>query len=217
MQILDGKALSQQIKNELAEEVQKMIGEGEDPPHLAAVLVGDDGPSRIYVNHKVSACNQCGFKSTLVELDADASEEDLIEAVRGLNNNDDVDGFIVQLPLPEHISSRKVIMEIDPSKDVDGMHPLNVGMMAQHIPAFISATPLGVREMIKRYKIETKGKHVVVVGRSKIVGTPMSILMSRAFEAGDATVTLTHRYTEDLGKYTEASGHFDHRRRQTRI
>lgn len=198
MEILDGKALSQTIKNELAEEVKKIKAAGGNIPHLAAVLIGDDPASQSYVKSKVRSCEQVGFESTLIRKDTSITEEELLEIVRDLNETEDVDGFIVQLPLPDHIDEIKVTLAIDPKKDVDGFHPVNFGRMAQGLPAYIPATPLGIITMLERYNIETSGKNVVVLGRSNIVGTPISILLSRKAKVGNATVTLTHSRTKDL-------------------
>lgn len=194
--IIDGKQISSDIKLEIAEEVKKIKENGGKIPHLAAVLVGNDGGSETYVAHKVKACEQVGFNSTLVRFDADVSEEELLGKVDDLNNDADIDGFIVQLPLPDHISENKVIEAINPAKDVDGFHPVNVGRMVVGLPAFISATPFGIMELLKRYDIETSGKKCVVIGRSNIVGRPVSILMSK--KGVDATVTVVHSRTKDL-------------------
>jgi methylenetetrahydrofolate dehydrogenase (NADP+) / methenyltetrahydrofolate cyclohydrolase len=201
-QLLDGKKTAQSIKEEIAERVIALKQEGKRAPHLAAVLVGNDGASQTYVSHKVKACEEVGFDSTLLTFESDISEEQLLDIVYGLNNNPDIDGFIVQLPLPNHISVNKVLQAIAPEKDVDGFHPINYGRMASHLPAYIPATPFGILELIKRHQIETRGKHCVVVGRSHIVGAPISILMSRNDYPGDATVTITHRYTQDLSYHT---------------
>lgn len=199
MKILDGKALSNTIKEEIAEEVQKIKAAGGNIPHLAAVLVGEDPASQAYVRNKVRSCEKVGFESTLIRKDSSISEEELLEIVRDLNETEDVDGFIVQLPLPDHIDEEKVTLAIDPRKDVDGFHPVNFGRMAQGMPSYIPATPLGIITMLERYNIETSGKHAVVLGRSNIVGTPISILLSRKAKTGNATVTLTHSRTHDLG------------------
>lgn len=198
MQILDGKLLSENIKSELAAEVDQLIARGGKIPHLAAVLVGENPASQVYVQSKIRSCEQVGFKSTLIRQPADTSEEALLEIVQQLNNDPDVDGFIVQLPLPAHINEERITLAIDHRKDVDGFHPINFGRMAQGLPAFLPATPYGIMEMLRRYNIETAGKHCVVVGRSNIVGTPMSILLSRKGYPGDCTVTLTHSRTRDL-------------------
>ncbi len=194
--IIDGKKISSDIKLEIAEEVKVIIAKGGKIPHLAAVLVGTDGGSETYVAHKVKACEQVGFNSTLVRFDADTTENELLAKVEELNNDPDIDGFIVQLPLPDHISENKVIEAIDPGKDVDGFHPVNVGRMVVGLPSFVSATPFGIMELLKRYEIETSGKKCVVIGRSNIVGRPVSILMSK--KGIDATVTVVHSRTKDL-------------------
>ena len=203
MILLDGKATSNQIKDELAETVIKRKSEGKKTPHLAAVLVGSDGASMTYVNSKVKACERIGFKSTLVKLDDDTSEEILLNEIEKLNTNDDIDGFIVQLPLPKQINEQKVIMAVDPEKDVDGFHPVNVGKMTLDLPAFISATPYGILELLERYKVEVSGKHVVVIGRSHIVGRPMSILLSQKRPVGNATVTVVHSRTKNIKEFTQ--------------
>lgn len=199
--IISGKDLAKTIQGEIAEEVADFVASGGKKPHLCAILVGDDGASRTYVNAKVAACERCGFESTSVHLDAAISQEDLLAEVRKLNENPDVDGIIVQLPLPDHITVSKVTSEIDPSKDVDGFHPESIGKMNLGWPTFISATPYGIVQMIKRYNIETSGKHCVVIGRSDIVGTPMSVLMSR--KGMDATVTVVHSRTKNLEEITK--------------
>lgn len=196
--ILDGKLLSENIKSELAADVAQIIQRGGRPPHLAAVLVGDNPASQAYVNSKIKSCGQVGFQSTLIRKEADLSESALLEIVAQLNQDPTIDGFIVQLPLPKHINEEKITLAIAPEKDVDGFHPVNFGRMAQGMPAFLPATPLGILEMLRRYNIETAGKHCVVLGRSNIVGTPMSILLSRKGYPGDCTVTLTHSRTRDL-------------------
>lgn len=196
--ILDGKATSIAIQSELAEAVALRLERGMKRPHLAAVLVGDHPASRSYVGHKVKACERIGFDSTLIELPADASETELLNTVSQLNENAAIDGFIVQLPLPEHFDEQRIIEAIDPRKDVDGFHPENVGRMNLGLPCYLPATPAGIMELLRRYGIKTSGKHVVVLGRSSIVGTPMSILLSRPGEPGNATVTLCHSKTEDL-------------------
>lgn len=198
MQILDGKATAEQIKAEIAEQVKDIKAAGGKVPHLAAILVGDDGASETYVNNKVLDCKQVGFDSTLVRLPAETSEQELLNKVEELNQNDDIDGFIVQVPLPGHIDESRIILAIDPAKDVDGFSPASVGRMCLGLPTFISATPNGIMELLKRYQIDTSGKHCVVVGRSNIVGTPMSILMSRNSNPGNATVTLVHSRTPDM-------------------
>ncbi len=198
MQIIDGKATSQIVKDEIAAEVTQMKAKGGKTPHLAAILVGNDGGSETYVAAKIKACEYVGFKSSLVRFKDDVSEEELLAKVQELNDDDDIDGFIVQLPLPKHISEQKVTDAVDYRKDVDGFHPQNVGKMSIGSPAFVSATPQGIMELIKRYKIETSGKHVVIIGRSNIVGRPMSILLSQKGYPGDATVTVCHSRTANL-------------------
>ena len=203
MELLDGKKTSQEIQAELKDLVSKKVSNGGKAPHLAAVLVGENGASLTYVNAKVKACERIGFKSTLVKLSESISEEKLLEEINNLNANNDVDGFIVQLPLPNHIDETKVTLAIDPEKDVDGFHPQNVGRMALGLPTFLPATPNGVIELLKRYAIETEGKKCVVVGRSNIVGSPMSILMSRKGSPGNATVTLVHSRTKNMAEITK--------------
>lgn len=198
MQLLDGKATAHSIKDEIADEVQLMKKGGLREPHLVAVLVGHDGGSESYVAYKIKDCEEVGFKSSLIRYEDDVTEEELLKCVDKLNNDPDVDGFIVQLPLPKHISEEKVTLAIDPAKDVDGFHPQNVGQMTMGLPAFVSATPQGIMELIKRYNIETSGKHVVVLGRSNIVGRPMSILLSLKSNPGNATVTVCHSRTRNL-------------------
>ncbi len=198
MQLLDGKLLSENIKLELAAEVEMIRQNKGKIPHLAAVLVGDDPASQVYVKSKIKSCEQIGFTSTLIQRPADTTEAEVLQIVHELNQNPDVDGFIVQLPLPKHIDEEKITLAIDHRKDVDGFHPINFGRMAQGMPAFLPATPFGILEMIRRYNIETSGKHCVVLGRSNIVGTPMSLLLSRKGYPGDCTVTLTHSRTKDL-------------------
>jgi len=200
MQILDGKSTAEQIKAEIAEEVIRIKARGGKVPHLAAVLVGNDGASETYVANKVLDCKQVGFDSTLIRLPADISEQALLEHISQLNNNPDIDGFIVQVPLPRHIDETRVTLAISPAKDVDGFSPASVGRMCLALPTFISATPNGVMELLKRYQIDTAGKHCVVVGRSNIVGTPMSILMSRNSNPGNATVTLVHSRTPNMAE-----------------
>ncbi len=198
MNLIDGKKISQEIKDEIAEEVKKRVEAGKKRPHLAAVLVGNDGGSKSYVAHKVKACEYVGFKSTLIEKDENISEEELLNVVEQLNNDEDIDGFIVQLPLPKHISEDKIIEAIDYKKDVDGFHPINVGRMMIGLPTFISATPFGIIELLKRYNIETSGKNCVIVGRSNIVGKPLANLLIRKSEQGNATVTVCHSRTKNL-------------------
>lgn len=202
MTILDGKKLAKEIRAELQEEVEKIRKAGGKIPHLAAVLVGEDPASQVYVRNKVKSCEEVGFSSTLIRKDAGTSEEELLQIVADLNQNEDIDGFIVQLPLPKHINEEKITLAIDPRKDVDGFHPVNFGRMAQGLPAYLPATPYGIIEMLRRYEIPTSGKDVVVVGRSNIVGTPMSILLSRKAYPGDATVTICHSRTKDLKAHT---------------
>ena len=199
MTLIDGKATAVAIKAEIAEEVKQIVAGGGKQPHLAAVLVGHDGGSETYVKNKVLACEACGFKSTLIRYEDNITEEELLQCVDKLNNDPDVDGFIVQLPLPKHINEQKIIEAIDYRKDVDGFHPINVGRMAIGLPCFISATPLGIVTLLKRYGIETSGKKCVVLGRSNIVGKPMSQLMVQK-QYGDATVTVCHSHSKDLKK-----------------
>ncbi|MEZ4740412.1 MAG: bifunctional methylenetetrahydrofolate dehydrogenase/methenyltetrahydrofolate cyclohydrolase FolD [Flavobacteriales bacterium] len=201
-QLLDGKVASNAIRKEIATKAAKVKAERGRAPHLAAVLVGRDGASRTYVNAKVKACEKAGFRSTLIELDADTSEASLLALVDSLNKDPELDGFIVQLPLPKHISEEKVTLAIDPRKDVDGFHPENLGRMVLGLNGFLPATPAGIVELLRHYKVETAGKHCVVVGRSNIVGTPMSILMSRNSDPGNCTVTIAHSRTKDLGTIT---------------
>lgn len=202
MNILDGNKISGEIKDEIAAEVAGMIARGEKVPHLAAVIVGNDGASLTYVGSKVRACERVGFESTLKQLPDSTSEAELLELVRELNANPDIDGYIVQLPLPKHIDEQKILLEVDPNKDVDGFHPANFGKMALELESFISATPFGIIEMLTRYGIETSGKHAVVIGRSNIVGRPISILLSQKGPAGNATVTLAHSRTQNLSDLT---------------
>jgi len=202
MQLLDGKKTAEDIKSEIATEVQKMKNNGEKVPHLAAVIVGNDGASLTYVGSKVRACERVGFESTLVKLPSTTSETELLKKIKELNEDDNIDGFIVQLPLPEQIDEQKVLMAVSPSKDVDGFHPENFGKMALDMSTFIPATPYGILELLERYGVETKGKHTVVIGRSHIVGRPMSILMGRKGFPGNSTVTLTHSYTKNIEEIT---------------
>jgi methylenetetrahydrofolate dehydrogenase (NADP+)/methenyltetrahydrofolate cyclohydrolase len=197
-EIIDGKVTSAAIKEEIAEKVRQIVKSGGKVPHLAAVLVGDDGASQTYVAGKVKACELVGIKSTLLTFDSDISENKLLEIVDQLNDDDDIDGYIVQLPLPRHISSQKVTERIKYEKDVDGFHPVNIGRMVLGLPAYISATPLGILKLIERYKIETEGKECVIIGRSDNVGTPMSNLLSRKTYPGNCTVTLCHSRTKDI-------------------
>jgi methylenetetrahydrofolate dehydrogenase (NADP+)/methenyltetrahydrofolate cyclohydrolase len=198
--LIDGKAISEQIKQEIAAEIAEIVAKGGKRPHLAAVLVGHDGGSETYVAGKVKACEVCGFKSSLIRYEDDVTEEELLAKVRELNADDDIDGFIVQLPLPKHISEQKVIETIDHRKDVDGFHPINVGRMSIGLPCYISATPGGIIELLRRYNIETSGKKCVVLGRSNIVGKPMAMLMMQKTYPGDATVTVCHSRSGDLVK-----------------
>ena len=200
MQLLDGKFLSAQIKLEIAAEVAQIIGQGGKIPHLVAILVGNKGASETYVASKMKNCEEVGMHSTLIRFDPSVTEAELLDKVREVNENPDMDGLIVQLPLPDHINPDRVMETIDPAKDVDGFHPINIGRMAKGLPAYISATPQGVLEMIKRYDIKTAGKHCVVVGRSQIVGLPMSILMQRNTYPGNCTVTITHSRTQNLAE-----------------
>ncbi|GAA5035042.1 bifunctional protein FolD [Marivirga lumbricoides] len=201
--LLDGKKLASEIKEELKNKTIQLKSAGGKVPHLSAILVGTDGASQTYVNAKVKDCEEVGFESSKFVFDDTITEEELLHEVDKLNNDDRVDGFIVQLPLPKHINVDKVLSAIKPEKDVDGFHPVNFGRMASNLPAYIPATPYGVMELLKRYDIPTRGKHCVVVGRSHIVGSPVSILMGSANYPGDATVTLTHRFTENLEHYTK--------------
>ncbi len=203
MKLLDGKKTSGAIKDEIAVVVSEMQKNKQKPPHLAAILVGTDGASMTYVGAKVKACEFVGFESTLIDLPANTTEEILLKEIDKLNNDTNIDGFIVQLPLPKHIDEQKVLKAIDPDKDVDGFHPTNVGRMTLDLPCFLPATPYGILELLERYEIETSGKDVVVMGRSHIVGRPMSILMSQKRKAGNATVTLVHSRTKDLAAYTQ--------------
>ncbi len=198
MKLIDGKAVAAQIKKEIALEVTELVKQGKKRPHLAAILVGHDGGSETYVKNKVKACEECGFESTLIRYEDDVTEEELLNKVIELNNNDSIDGFIVQLPLPKHISEQKVIETIDYRKDVDGFHPINVGRMSIGLPCYISATPNGIMELLKRYEIETEGKKCVVLGRSNIVGKPMASLMMQKQYPGNATVTVCHSRSKDL-------------------
>ena len=200
MQLLDGKATSEQIKAEIADQVALIKASGGKIPHLAAILVGNDGASETYVNSKVLDCAQVGFESTLIRLEATISEAELLAKIDQLNKDPQIDGFIVQVPLPKHIDEIKVTLAIDPAKDVDGFSPTNVGKMTLGLPTFLSATPNGVMELLRRYKVDTAGKHCVVVGRSNIVGTPMALLMSRNTNPGNATVTLVHSRTQNIAE-----------------
>ncbi len=198
MTVLDGKKTSNDIKNEIAEKVKLLKKNGYRAPHLAAVIVGNDGASLTYVGSKVRACERIGFESTLISLEESISEDDLLKKVNDLNKNDKIDGYIVQLPLPKHIDSQKILMAVDPNKDVDGFHPTNFGKMALNLPTFISATPHGIMELLKRYNVPTEGKHTVVIGRSDIVGKPISILMGLKTKPGNSTVTLAHSRTKNI-------------------
>lgn len=202
MELIDGKKIALEIQEEIAVEVKALVAGGAKQPHLAAVLVGNDGGSETYVAAKIKTCEKVGFKSSLVRHSNDVSEEELLKTVYALNNNPDVDGFIVQLPLPKHINEQKIIEAVSPSKDVDGFHPINVGKMVLNLPAYVSATPNGIVELLRSYKIETSGKNCVVIGRSNIVGSPMSILLSKNTSPGNCTVTLCHSKTENLKSYT---------------
>ena len=198
MTLIDGKAVSEQIKQEIAAEVAEVVARGGKRPHLAAILVGHDGGSETYVAAKVKACEVCGFKSSLIRYEADVTEDELLAKVKELNEDPDVDGFIVQLPLPKHISEQKVIESIDYRKDVDGFHPINVGRLSIGLPCYISATPNGIMELLRRYEIDTRGKKCVVLGRSNIVGKPMAMLMMQKGNPGDATVTVCHSRTQGI-------------------
>ncbi len=205
MQLIDGKAVAAQIKKEIAGEVAQLKAEGRKIPHLAAILVGHDGGSETYVASKVRTCEEVGFKSSLIRYEDDVTEAELLKKVDELNNDPDVDGFIVQLPLPKHISEQKVIEAIDYRKDVDGFHPINVGRMSIGLPCFVSATPAGILELLKRYDIETQGKHCVVLGRSNIVGKPMATLMMQKAYPGDCTVTVCHSRSKNLKEMCQAA------------
>ena len=203
MKIIDGKSVSNLIKDEIKKEVDNIISKGHRPPHLAAVLVGEDGASLTYVGSKVRSCQRVGFNSTLIKLSDDILESKLLDKIHELNKNDDIDGFIVQLPLPKHINEEKVLLAIDPNKDVDGFHPTNFGKMALNMKTFIPATPYGIMELLKRYDIDTVGKHTVVIGRSHIVGRPISILMNSKGNPGDSTVTVVHSRTRNIEEFTK--------------
>ena len=205
MVVLDGKKTSNDIKEEIKITVSSMKNHGQRPPHLAAVLVGNDGASLTYVGSKVRSCEYVGFDSTLIRLESNITEDDLLQHIRGLNEDDNLDGYIVQLPLPKHINEEKILLAIDPKKDVDGFHPANFGRMALELKAFIPATPFGIMQLLERYKVPTKGKHCVVVGRSHIVGRPISILMSQKGISGNATVTLAHSHTKNLEDLTRTA------------
>ena len=205
MKLIDGKKIALKIKDEIKDQVDKMIEQGEKPPHLAAVIVGNDGASLTYVGSKVKSCKQVGFNSTLITLPEDISENELLSEVDKLNKNNDIDGFIVQLPLPKHIDENKVTLSINPNKDVDGFHPLNFGKMALSMKSFIPATPFGIIELLDRYQIKTSGKHTVVIGRSSIVGRPISILMNSKGKSGDSTVTVVHSRTKNIEDYIKSA------------
>ncbi len=205
MKLIDGKVLSAIIKSEIREETARWVAGGGKKPHLAAILVGADGASETYVASKIRSCEEIGFKSTLRRFDASITEDQLIDEIGALNDDDDIDGFIVQLPLPAHISENRVMEAVDPKKDVDGFHPVNVGRMCKGLPAYISATPFGIIEMLKRSGIETAGKHCVVIGRSQIVGLPMSILMQRNDNPGNCTVTICHSRTVNLKEIAQTA------------
>lgn len=198
MVVLDGKKISNDIKNEIALEVKSITAKGNRPPHLAAIIVGNDGASLTYVGSKVRACERVGFDSSLISLSESINENELLDKVNQLNNDDNIDGYIVQLPLPKHIDSQKILMSVDPEKDVDGFHPTNFGRMALNLPTFISATPYGIMELLKRYDVQTEGKHTVVIGRSDIVGKPISLLMGLKTNPGNSTVTMVHSRTKNI-------------------
>ena len=202
MELIDGKKIADAVKQEIASEVAEMVAAGKKRPHLAAILVGHDGGSETYVAHKVKACKQCGFESTLIRYEADVTEAELLEAIARLNADDNVDGFIVQLPLPKHIDEQKIIEAIDYRKDVDGFHPINVGRLSIGLPCFLSATPQGILELLRRYNVPTKGANCVVLGRSNIVGKPVASLMMQKAVPGDATVTVCHSRTRDIKSFT---------------
>lgn len=198
--LLDGKKVSDEMRKEIAADVQAIVEAGYEPPHLAAILVGHDGGSETYVKNKMKTCNELGFKSTLVRFEEDVTEAELLDKVNEMNHDDTLDGFIVQLPLPSHIDEQKVIEAVDPSKDVDGFHPVNVGKMSIGLPGFVSATPSGIMELLKRYNIDTDGKHCVVLGRSNIVGKPVAMLMMHKGNPGNATVTVCHSRTKNISE-----------------
>ena len=202
MVLIDGKKISLELQSEIALEVKELIAKGKKQPHLAAILVGDDPASQTYVSSKVKACENVGFKSTLIRFEANVSEHQLLSKIEELNNDNDIDGYIVQLPLPRHISEQKIIEGIKPSKDVDGFHPINVGRLVLNLPTYVSATPFGIVTLLERYNIPTEGKHCVVIGRSNIVGSPMSILMAKNTNLANCTVTLCHSKTKDLKEHT---------------
>ena len=200
---IDGKQTALDIQQEIAQEVAQIKANGGRAPHLAAVLVGNDGASETYVGHKVKACERVGFDSTLLRYEDSISEEELLKVVEDLNQNPAIDGFIVQFPVPKHIDEIKVVQHIDPAKDVDGLHPVNIGRVAKNLPAYISATPMGILTLLERYKIETSGKHCVVLGRSQLVGRPLSILLSQKSNVGNCTVTVCHSRTANLEQFTQ--------------
>jgi methylenetetrahydrofolate dehydrogenase (NADP+)/methenyltetrahydrofolate cyclohydrolase len=203
VQLIDGKKISAELQSEIAAEVKTIISNGGKQPHLAAVLVGNDGGSETYVAAKIKACENVGFKSTLIRHNDNLTEAELLATVHKLNNDKDIDGYIVQMPLPKHINEQKIIEAVAPEKDVDGFHPINVGRMVLNLPSYISATPNGIVELLKRYKIDTTGKHCVVIGRSNIVGSPMSILMAKNNPSANCTVTICHSKTKDLASFTK--------------
>ncbi len=205
MQLIDGKKTANEIKEELKQEVKQITDKGQKPPHLAIILVGNDGASETYVNHKLKVCDQIGFKSSLVRYDEDVTEEELLNKIKALNGDKMIDGLIVQLPVPDHISEQKVIETINPAKDVDGFHPVNLGRMVIGLPSYVSATPAGIVELLKRYNIETSGKHCVIIGRSNIVGKPISILLGQKTNPGNATVTLCHSRTSNIQDITKTA------------
>ena len=205
MNLIDGKKIAAEIKAEIAEEVKALVANGHKVPHLAAIIVGHNGASETYVGHKEKGCAEVGFKSSIFRFEESATEAELLATIKQLNENPEIDGFIVQLPLPKHIDENKVIEAIDPKKDVDGFHPINVGRMMIGLPAYISATPYGIMELLKRYKIETAGKHAVVIGRSNIVGRPMANLLSQKGYPGDCTVTMCHSRTKNLNEVCQSA------------
>ncbi|MFB6307399.1 MAG: bifunctional 5,10-methylenetetrahydrofolate dehydrogenase/5,10-methenyltetrahydrofolate cyclohydrolase, partial [Flavobacteriales bacterium] len=205
MKILDGKTTAEQIKKEIAEEVYSMEKGGSTPPHIAAIIIGEDPPSKTYVNAKLNACKHVGFNSTLQEFPADITQEELMNKIDEFNKSEKIDGYIVQLPLPVHINEKDILCAIDPYKDIDGLHPYNVGRMMLNMKTILPATPYGILQLIKRYRIETFAKHCVVMGRSTIVGSPMSILMKRNTVLGNSTVTLTHKYTRNWEKHAKSA------------
>jgi len=202
MQVLNGQELSKQIKAEIKLDVDALVGKGQRPPHLAAILVGEDGASKTYVNNKIKSCIECGFQSTMIRKDASLSENELVEIIEELNNDITVDGFIIQLPLPKHINENKILLRIRPDKDVDGFTPHNIGLMTLGLDGFKPATPFGILKILERYKIETKGKRCIVVGRSNIVGKPIGIMLGQNNTVGNCTVTILNSYTPDIEKYT---------------